>query len=92
MCTSMIFNLDHELPDNDNIPIRSAKRTVRGLAAVLNIFKPAIKRAPGRLEELSFTRRETDQNDGQNVIAKRTPTGSAYLCALGRNLSEAGNS
>jgi DNA-binding MarR family transcriptional regulator len=60
----------------------NADPTVRGLAAVLNISKPAITRALDRLEELEFIKREKDPNDRRSVFAKRTPTGSAYLRTL----------
>ena len=66
--------------------------TVRGLAAVLNVYKPAITRALDRLEELGFTKRETDPNDRRSVIVRRTPTGSTYLRTLGKYLAEASKS
>jgi DNA-binding MarR family transcriptional regulator len=56
--------------------------TVRGLAAVLNVSKPAITRALDRLEELDFAKRQTDPLDRRSIIAKRTSTGSAYLRTL----------
>jgi DNA-binding MarR family transcriptional regulator len=56
--------------------------TVRGLAAELNVSKPAITRALDRLEELSFMKRDTDPHDRRSVIAGRTPAGSAYLRTL----------
>jgi DNA-binding MarR family transcriptional regulator len=58
------------------------EHTVRGLAAELNVAKPAITRALDRLAEFDFTKRETDPNDRRSVIARRTPTGSAYLRTL----------
>ena len=63
--------------------------TVRGLAGVLKVSKPAITRALDRPEELEFTKRETDRLDRRSVIARRTPTGSAYLRTLGKYLTEA---
>jgi len=63
--------------------------TVRGLAAVLNVSKPAITRALDRLEELDFTKRETDPNDRRSVIARRTPSGSVYLRTLSGFMAEA---
>jgi DNA-binding MarR family transcriptional regulator len=59
------------------------EQTCRGLAAALNVSKPAITRALDRLEELAFARRETDKNDRRSVIARMTTTGSAYLRTLG---------
>lgn len=66
--------------------------TVRGLAAMLSVSKPAISRALDRLEELDFTKRETDRLDLRSVIARRTPTGSAYLRTLGGYMAEASKS
>ena len=65
------------------------EQTVRGLAATLNVSKPAITRALDRLEELVFTRRETDKKDRRSVIARRTTNGSAYLRTLGGYITEA---
>jgi len=53
--------------------------TVRGLAAELNISKPAISRALDRLGELGFIRRKRDDDDRRNVIVQRTMKGSVYL-------------
>jgi DNA-binding MarR family transcriptional regulator len=66
-----------------------AEQTCRGLAAALNVSRPAITRALDRLEELAFARRETDKNDRRSVIARRTTTGSAYLRTLGGYITEA---
>ena len=66
-----------------------AEQTVRGLAAALNVSKPAITRALDRLEELDFARRETDKSDRRSVIARRTTNGSAYLRTLGGYITEA---
>ncbi len=63
--------------------------TVRGLAAVLNVSKPAITRALDRLAEFDFTRREADPRDRRSVIARRTPTGSAYLRTLSGFMADA---
>lgn len=58
------------------------EHTVRGLAAALNVSKPAITRALDRLAEADFAKRETDTNDRRSVIVRRTPKGSAYLGTL----------
>ena len=63
--------------------------TVRGLAGVLKVSKPAITRALDRLEELDFAKRQTDPLDRRSIIAKRTSTGSAYLRTLGGYMVEA---
>ena len=67
----------------------SIDHTVRGLAAVLNVSKPAITRALDRLGEFDFIKRETDRLDRRSVIARRTPTGSAYLRTLSGYVTEA---
>ena len=53
--------------------------TVRGLAAGLNISKPAVTRALDRLAELKFTRRVKDEQDRRNVLIQRTVRGSVFL-------------
>lgn len=63
--------------------------TVRGLAKKLNVSKPVITRALDRLEELDFTKREKDPTDRRSIIARRTPTGSAYLRTLAGYMAEA---
>lgn len=57
--------------------------TVRGLAAALNIAKPAVVRALDRLEELDFVRRRDDTADKRNVLIERTVKGSVYLRETG---------
>jgi DNA-binding MarR family transcriptional regulator len=66
-----------------------AEHTVRGLAAELNVSKPAITRALDRLVELDFTRRQTDPHDRRSVIARRTTAGSAYLRTLSGYVTDA---
>jgi DNA-binding MarR family transcriptional regulator len=53
--------------------------TVRGLAATLNISKPAISRALDRLGRLGFIRRKRDDSDRRNVLVQRTVKGSVFL-------------
>jgi len=57
--------------------------TVRGLANVLNISKPAITRAVNRLGELQLVRRKTDDNDRRSVLIQRTVRGSVFLREYG---------
>jgi DNA-binding MarR family transcriptional regulator len=57
--------------------------TVRGLAAALNIAKPAVVRALDRLEELDFVRRREDPADKRNVLIERTVKGSVYMRETG---------
>ncbi len=53
--------------------------TVRGLAAHLNISKPAVTRALDRLGRLGLARRKIDQTDRRNVLVQRTVKGSVFL-------------
>jgi DNA-binding MarR family transcriptional regulator len=57
--------------------------TVRGLAAALNVSKPAITRAIDRLSELGVVRRKRDENDRRSVLIKRTVKGSVFLREFG---------
>ena len=63
--------------------------TVRGLAAELNVSKPAITRALDRLGELDLARRKVDPLDRRSVLVQRTPKGSAFLRDLRTIMSEA---
>lgn len=53
--------------------------TVRGLAATLNVSKPAITRALDRLGALDLARRKTDPADRRSVLVQRTVKGAAFL-------------
>src|SRR5882672_7532977 len=59
--------------------LRDGGHTVRGLAAELNVSKPAITRALDRLGELDLARRKVDPLDRRSVLVQRTPMGSAFL-------------
>lgn len=63
--------------------------TVRGLAASLNVAKPAITRALDRLGELDIARRKTDPQDRRSVLVQRTAKGAALLRELRSAMSEA---
>jgi DNA-binding MarR family transcriptional regulator len=63
--------------------------TVRGLAAELNVSKPAITRALDRLGELDLARRKVDPMDRRSVLVQRTTKGSAFLRDLRTIMSEA---
>jgi DNA-binding MarR family transcriptional regulator len=65
-------------------------QTVRGLAAKLNVSKPAITRALDRLSEFDLVRRKTDPLDRRSVLAQSTATGMAFLRDLKTILAEAG--
>ena len=53
--------------------------TVRGLAAALNLSKPAITRALDRLGDLDLARRKVDPADRRSVLVQRTLKGAAFL-------------
>jgi DNA-binding MarR family transcriptional regulator len=57
--------------------------TVRGLAAALNVAKPAITRAVDRLARLGYVRRRRDEADKRNVLIQRTMRGSVFLSEFG---------
>ncbi|TAN59868.1 MAG: MarR family transcriptional regulator [Magnetospirillum sp.] len=57
--------------------------TVRGLAATLNISKPAITRALDRLSELDMIKRKVDETDRRSVLVQRTVKGSVFLREFG---------
>jgi len=57
--------------------------TVRGLAAQLNLSKPAVSRALDRLGRLDFARRKRDQADKRNVLVQRTVKGAVFLREFG---------
>ncbi|MHB0733385.1 MarR family winged helix-turn-helix transcriptional regulator, partial [Roseomonas mucosa] len=63
--------------------------TVRGLAATLNVSKPAITRALDRLGELDLTRRKTDPQDRRSVLVQRTPKGTSLLREMSTIMGEA---
>lgn len=63
--------------------------TVRGLAADLNVSKPAITRALDRLGELDLARRKVDPMDRRSVLVQRTLKGTAFLRDLRSIMGEA---
>jgi DNA-binding MarR family transcriptional regulator len=65
--------------------------TVRGLAAELNVSKPAITRALDRLGELDLARRKVDPLDRRSVLVQRTPKGSAFLRDVHKIINESVN-
>ncbi len=57
--------------------------TVRGLAAELNMSKPAVTRALDRLGRHDLARRKRDHADKRSVLIQRTVKGSVYLREFG---------
>jgi DNA-binding MarR family transcriptional regulator len=62
--------------------------TVRGMAEILNISKPAITRAIDRLIKLELVWRREDKNDRRSVLIHRTVRGSVFLNEIGEIISE----
>ena len=69
--------------------LQEGPHTVRGLAADLNVSKPAITRALDRLGELDLARRKVDPLDRRSVLVQRTMKGAAFLRDLRSIMSEA---
>ena len=65
-------------------------QTVRGLAAKLNVSKPAITRALDRLAEFDLVRRKQDPLDRRSVLVQRTVTGAGFLRDLKKIVADAG--
>ncbi len=70
--------------------LQDGAHTVRGLAAELNVSKPAITRALDRLGELDLARRKVDPTDRRSVLVQRTLKGQAFLRDLRSIMAEAG--
>ena len=68
------------------VRLQPAPHTVRGLAATLNVGKPAITRALDTLSRLGFVQRRRDPKDGRNVFVERTEKGDAFLEQLGETI------
>ncbi len=60
--------------------------TVRGLAQVLKVSKPAITRALDRLGALGLVRRKTDEADRRSILVQRTVRGSVFLREFGETI------
>jgi len=69
--------------------LREGEHTVRGLAAELDVSKPAITRALDRLGEFDLARRKRDTRDRRSVLVQRTLRGNALLRDLIKILDEA---
>src|ERR1700688_4204300 len=71
--------------------LRDGGHTVRGLAAELNVSKPAITRALDRLGELDLARRKVDPLDRRSILVQRTLKGAAFLRDLHKIIGESVN-
>ena len=63
--------------------------TVRGLAALLGISKPAVTRALDRLGMLGLARRRRDEQDRRSVLVQRTVKGSIFLTEFAETVASA---
>jgi DNA-binding MarR family transcriptional regulator len=53
--------------------------TVRGLAALLHISKPAITRALDRLSDMDLIQRKVDPADRRSVVVRQTTAGMSFF-------------
>jgi DNA-binding MarR family transcriptional regulator len=67
-------------------------KTVRGLAAELNVSKPAITRALDRLTDLGFVARKTDPADRRSILVEGTDAGVLYLKEIRRTIDNGSTS
>ena len=66
------------------VALEPGPHTVRGLAASLNIAKPAVTRAVDTLEKAGFVRRRRDDEDLRSVFIERTIEGMEWLRGFAR--------
>lgn len=84
---ALVANVSRDAPDLSarqmavllTVYMTEEPQTVRGLAELLNVSKPAITRAIDRLGEFGLAKRKTDPDDRRSVIVQRTVKGSVYL-------------
>jgi DNA-binding MarR family transcriptional regulator len=69
--------------------LEAEAQTVRGLAANLNVSKPAITRALDRLSEFDLVRRKTDPLDRRSVLVQRTIAGAGFMRDLKKIVGQA---
>lgn len=63
--------------------------TVRGLAARLDVAKPAISRGLDRLVEFDLVERKIDPEDRRSVLVQRTSRGAALVREISVAMAEA---
>lgn len=61
------------------VALTRGPHTVRGLASLLDIAKPAVTRALDSLAKHNLIKRVKDETDLRNVFIERTQEGAAYL-------------
>lgn len=67
--------------------VNAPPHTVRGLASLLKISKPAVTRALDTLGRIGYVQRKRDDADRRNVLVQRTAKGSEFLAAFSAKLS-----
>lgn len=65
------------------IYLTNSPHTVRGLATLLDVSKPAITRALDRLSDFGLVKRKPDEHDRRSVLIQRTVKGSVFLREFG---------
>ncbi|MBO6754909.1 MAG: MarR family transcriptional regulator [Roseibium sp.] len=90
---ALVRDSDHDLSARQltillTVYLDPPPHTVRGLAAKLNVTKPAITRALDTLGGMKLLTRKRDEADRRNVIISRTVNGALYLEQLGDLVSE----
>jgi len=71
------------------VALTPGPHTVRGLAAGLNIAKPAVTRALDVLEKLDYIKRTPDENDMRSIHIERTVEGTSWLRGFGAEIVNA---
>ena len=66
--------------------LEDGPHTVRGLAARLEVSKPAITRSLDRLAELGLAKRSPDLRDRRSVLVTRTRKGQDFVSDIRTNL------
>lgn len=94
---AMVANVRRDAPDLSarqmavllTVYMTEPPHTVRGLAEILKVTKPAITRAIDRLGEFGLARRKTDPRDRRSVVVHRTVKGSVYLAEFAEIIHDA---
>jgi len=94
---AMVANVRRDAPDLSarqmavllTVYMTEPPHTVRGLAEILKVTKPAITRAIDRLGEFGLARRKTDPRDRRSIVVHRTVKGSVYLAEFAEIIHDA---
>jgi DNA-binding MarR family transcriptional regulator len=94
---AMVANVRRDAPDLSarqmavllTVYMTEPPHTVRGLAEILKVTKPAITRAIDRLGEFGLARRKTDPRDRRSIVVHRTVMGSVYLAEFAEIIQNA---